>query len=107
MRRIVFAFVIMLVVVIGFIWLQVFLSKRDNKRLGLILPITVFLFSLIYPLCMVVPSNGVTVDFIIEMLFVLLLDNIPTVVLILIYISCRQKQNRNKQLDKMNIQDLD
>lgn len=102
------ALIIFLALVIGFIWLQVFLSKKDNKWLGLILPIITFLFGLLYPLInMVAPSDGVTVGFVMQMLLVWLLGNIPTIVLLLIYFSCRQKKHRNKQLDKMNIQDLD
>ena len=107
MQRTLFALIIFLAVVIGVIWLQIFLSKKDNKWLGLILPIVAFLFGLLYPLNMVAPSDGVTVGFIMQMLLVWLLGNIPTIVFLLIYISCRQKKNRNKQLDKMNIQDLD
>ena len=107
MQRTLFALIIFLAVVIGVIWLQIFLSKKDNKWLGLILPIVAFLFGLLYPLNMVAPSDGVTVGFIMQMLLVWLLGNIPTIVLLLIYITCRQKKNRNKQLDKMNIQDLD
>ena len=107
MQRTIFALIIFLAVVIGVIWLQIFLSKKDNKWLGLILPIVAFLVGLLYPLNMVAPSDGVTVGFIMQMLLVWLLGNIPTIVFLLIYISCRQKKNRNKQLDKMNIQDLD
>ena len=108
MQRTLFALIIFLALVIGFIWLQVFLSKKDNKWLGLILPIITFLFGLLYPLInMVAPSDGVTVGFVMQMLLVWLLGNIPTIVLLLIYFSCRQKKHRNKQLDKMNIQDLD
>lgn len=107
MQRILLALIIFLALVIGFIWLQVFLSKKDNKWLGLILPIITFLFGLLYPLNMVAPSDGVTVGFVMQMLLVWLLGNIPTIVLLLIYFSCRQKKHRNKQLDKMNIQDLD
>ena len=39
MQRTLFALIIFLAVVIGVIWLQIFLSKKDNKWLGLILPI--------------------------------------------------------------------
>lgn len=49
---------------------------------------------------------GVNVGFIFQMILVWLLGNIPTFVLLAIYFACRGKQHRNKQLDKMNIQDL-
>ena len=90
----------------GIIWLQIFLSKKQSKWPGLVMPIISFLFGLLYPLNMVVPSEGVTVGFIIEMIIVWALGNIPTFVLFAIYFGCRGKSRKNKQLDKMNIQDL-
>ncbi len=89
------------------ILLQIYLSKRERKWPGLVLPIMAFLFGLLYPLNMVAPSDGVTVGFVFQMLFVWLLGNIPTIILLAIYFGCRGKQKRNKQIDKMNIQDLD
>lgn len=91
----------------GIVLLQIFLSKRESKLPGLVLPIMAFLFSLLYPLNMVAPSEGVTVGFVFQMLLVWLLANIPTIILLAIYLGCREKQRRNKQIDKMNIQDLD
>ncbi len=89
------------------ILLQIYLSKRESKWPGLVLPIMAFLFGLLYPLNMVAPSEGVTVGFVFQMLLVWLLGNIPTIILLAIYFGCRGKQQRNKQIDKMNIQDLD
>lgn len=97
---------IVLLFIAGVIVLQVFLSKRESKWPGLVLPLIAFLFGLLYPLNMVAPSEGVTVSFIFQMILVWLLGNIPTIVLMAIYWSCRGKQRRNKQLEKMNIQDL-
>ena len=97
---------IVLLFIAGVIVLQVFLSKRESKWPGLVLPLIAFLFGLLYPLNMVAPSEGVTVGFIFQMILVWLLGNIPTIVLLAIYWSCRSKQRRNKQLEKMNIQDL-
>ncbi len=90
----------------GMILLQIFLSKRESKLLGLVLPIIAFLFSLIYPLNMAAPSEGVTIGFVFRMLIVWLLANIPTIILLAIFFACREKRRRNKQIDKMNIQDL-
>lgn len=97
---------IVLLFIAGVIVLQVFLSKRESKWPGLVLPLIAFLFGLLYPLNMVAPSEGVTVGFIFQMILVWLLGNIPTIVLMAIYWNCRGKQRRNKQLEKMNIQDL-
>ena len=97
---------IVLLFIAGVIVLQVFLSKRESTWPGLVLPLIAFLFGLLYPLNMVAPSEGVTVGFIFQMILVWLLGNIPTIVLMAIYWSCRGKPRRNKQLEKMNIQDL-
>lgn len=97
---------IFLLLTAGVILLQVFLSKKENKWLGRILPILFFLFSLIYPLNMMAPSEGMDFGFILYMLLVLLMANIPTIILIVIYMACREKIKKNKQLNKMNIQDL-
>lgn len=95
-----------LVFIVGVILLQVYLSKRESKWAGLVFPIITFLFSFLYLLNMITPSEGVTAGFIIQMFMVWLLGNIPTGVLLAIYFGCRGKQRRNKQLDKINIQDL-
>lgn len=101
MRTLVF-----LLFIAGVIALQMFLSKKESKWPGLVLPIIAFLFGLLYPLNMIAPSEGVNAGFIFQMILVWLLGNIPTIVLLTIYFACRGKQRRNKQLDKMNIQDL-
>ena len=38
---------------------------------------------------------------------VLLFANIPTAVLLAIYAACREKRRQRRQMDRMNIQDLD
>lgn len=101
MRILVFLFF-----VAGIILLQVFLSKKESKWPGLVFPIISFLYGLLYPLNMTAPSEGVTVGFIFRMILVWLLGNIPTIILLAIYCGCRGKQRCNRQLDKMNIQDL-
>lgn len=107
MQRTLIAILIFLVLVVGTILLQIFLSKRESKWPGLVLPILAFLFGLLYPLNMIAPSEGVTVGFIFQMILVWVLGNIPTIIFLAIYFGCRGKQSRKKQLDKLNIQDLD
>lgn len=92
--------------IVGGVLLQIFLSKRESKVPGLVLPILAFLLGLLFPLNMTAPPAGVTVGFILQMLVVWLLGNIPTLILLAIYSGCRGRQRRRKQLDKMNIQDL-
>ena len=106
MERTAIVLIFTLALLVGVIFLQIYLSKRESKWPGLVLPIITFLFGFLYPLNMAVPSEGVTVGFIFQMILVWLLGNIPTIVLLAIYFGCRSKQRRDKQLDKMNIQDL-
>ena len=91
---------IFLLFIVGVIVLQIFLSKRESKLLGLILPVIAFLFGLLYPLNMVAPSEGVTAGFIVQMIIVWILSNIPTIVFLSIYFGIRGNQHHNKQLKK-------
>ena len=104
--RITNTLILAVLVIAGIVCLQIFLSKRESKWPGLVLPIMAFLFGLLYPLNMIAPDEGIAVSFIIQMLIVWFIGNIPTIILLAIYFGCRGKQRRTKQLDKMNIQDL-
>lgn len=77
--------------IVGIVALQIFLSRKRNKWLGLFMPIISFLLTLIIPLNMVRPAEGITSDFLLSMLLVLVIANIPTVFLSLIYVACREK----------------
>lgn len=107
MGRMITTFILGILLLGGTVLLQVFLSKRESKIPGLILPIISFLFALLYPFSMIAPPEGVTAGFVFQVFWVWLLGNIPTIIFMAIYFGCRGKQRRNKQLDKMNIQDLD
>ena len=96
-----------LLLLAGVAALQIFLSSREGKWPGLVLPILSFLFSLLYPLNMMAPTEGISAGFVVQLLLVWLMANIPTVVLLVIYFACREKQRKKKQMDRMNIQDLD
>ncbi len=89
-----------LLLLVLIILLHIFLSTRQSKWPGLVLPVLSFLFSLIYPLNMAAPVS------IIQILLVWLIANIPTFILLAIYYACREKYRRKKQMEKMNIQDL-
>lgn len=88
---------ILLFFLAGVVFLQIFLSKCENKWAGLIIPIISFAFSIITFLNAL--SIGVAITgFIIA--------NIPTAILLAIYFVCHEKKKKNKEIDKMNIQDL-
>lgn len=77
--------------------LQIFLSTKKNKWLGLILPVITFLPSLF-----LLPQ----VASVAAMLPIFLVLNIPTAVLLIIYAVCRQKYKAKQEIEKMNLQDL-
>lgn len=83
--------VIVVLLLVGIVALQVFLSGKRNKWLGLFMPIISFLLTLVIPLNMVAPSERITGDFLLSMMLVMVIANIPTVFLSLIYIACREK----------------
>lgn len=126
--------IILLIIIVGGIFLQIFLSKKENKWLGLILPIITLTFSLIAVLGVSIystqkatvqqisqdedgtlieetvieqPNNLNTGETILQVIIVFVLYNIPTMIFLAIYFACREKIKRHSMLDKMNIQDLE
>ena len=93
----------LLVFVVGGIFLQIFLSKRESKWPGLILPILSFLYSLLMAFSAVAYKGGIPWG---AILTSLILGNIPTVILLAIYAACREKRRKRGELDKMQIKDL-
>jgi len=123
--------VIFALICVGAVILQVFLSKKDSKWPGLILPGVFLLISLAVVLAqllfMVVPGSGVqtlavngeiiyqtvlqpgradVAAVVLTAVYTFLLMNIPTVILIFIYAGCRGKHKRLRDLEKMSAQDL-
>lgn len=125
---------ILVILVVGGILLQIFLSKRKNKCFGLILPLICLLFSIISVLSIpmytsneltiqqLAPNGTVIEESIIEqhkepavntasaifqILVVFIIYNIPNAILLVVYFSCRENIKKNSQLEKMNIQDLE
>ena len=91
----------------GGILLQVFLSKKESKWLGLILPFITFAYSLL-TLSQLAKTDGMTWWNVLGLIAsTFFLSNIPTVILLAIYFGCREKRKREKALEKMHIQDLE
>ena len=90
MRIIIFVAILAVIVL-----LQVYLSKKENKWFGLILPIICFLFALIIvPLNMIAPTSGVDMDYIVKHIIVFGIFNIPTIIFMIIYLVCRKGKNK-------------
>jgi peptidoglycan/LPS O-acetylase OafA/YrhL len=94
---------LILVLCVGGIFLQIFLSKRESKWPGLILPGLTFLWSLMPALYVVSPDGSFPWG---TILAVLLMGNIPTLILLAIYWAVREKRRVKSQVDKTRIDDL-
>lgn len=94
----------LLVFGVGGILLQLFLSRRENKWLGLILPLLTFLSALLNVLG--IADTGSTAQNVLLVLTTVLVGNIPTLVLLAIYWAAREKYRVKSQMDRMNIDDL-
>lgn len=104
MTRVPMTLLLLLLLLAGGILLQIFLSKRESKWPGLVLPVVTFLWSLVMVLS-VAAYDGL-VQAVAAILMVLILGNIPTAVLLAIYFACREKRRKRAELDKMNLSDL-
>lgn len=99
--------IVIIVLLVGVVLLQIFLSKREGKWSGLILPILAFLYGLLYPLNFAVLAENSVGQVILHLLLLFLLGNIPTIILLVIYFACREKLRRKKQMEKIDILDMD
>ncbi len=96
----------LLVIIVGGIFLQIFLSKKKSPFLGLILPTITFLYSLLMVLG-IAAFDGLTGEVAMLVIAVFIISNIPTIILMGIYVGCREKIKSESQVDKMKAQDLE
>ena len=128
------ALLIILILVVGFVVLQVFLSRKENKWLGWILPALSFLNSIVIGLGNMLFSfgssqviEGVEIDgqiveqtteqvrvimgnpssMLVQTIYVFVMFNISTIILVAIYFACRQSRKRRSEVERMSIQDLE
>lgn len=114
--------VLFIALLAGVIYLQMRLSRSENKYVGLVLPIIFFILSLIiifsyvgyYETETVVDGvvtrhhfiTGMEVGDYFTLIFSFLIANIPTAILMAIYFGERSRMNTKKALEKMKIEDL-
>lgn len=96
--------ILALVFLVGGVFLQIFLSRRESRWPGLVLPLLTFLYSLLMVLN--VQDTGSASQNVLTVLTAVLAGNIPTLVLLAIYWAAREKRRVRDQLDKMKIDDL-
>ena len=94
----------LLAALVGGIFLQIFLSRRESRWPGLVLPLLTFLLSLLNVLN--IADTGSVSENVLVVLVTVLVGNIPTLVLLAIYWAAREKRRIKDQIDKMNIDDL-
>ncbi|MFA9422505.1 MAG: hypothetical protein ACERLG_02945 [Sedimentibacter sp.] len=99
-----FKTIIFLLVIIIVVVLQIILSMRKNKWLGLVLPLINILFAAFASFGSMVYTGEIAP---IIMVFAML--SIPAIINFVIYLACREKvkENNKQEINKMNIQDLD
>lgn len=102
---------IFMLLVVGIVWLQIYLSKMESRWPGLIIPAIQFVFSILVTIgevaYSVMPLESHATGIAVQAVVAFLLSNIPTLISLAIYFVCREKRRRDKQIEKMNIQDLD
>lgn len=128
---------ILIFLVAAIVVLQIYLAKKKNKWLGLILPLITFSISLMallgvatfYQIGSVrIESQTITEDGVVTKqisespveidtsevmqsvfiaVYIFVLYNIPTIILLLIYKDGKKKLKKEIELEKMNIQDLE
>ena len=104
MARTSFVMILLLGLLAGTILLQMFLSKRESKWPGLVLPAIAFLYSVLMVLNVTAMETARAV--IASVLSVFIMGNIPTLILLAIYAACRSGRKKKAEINKMNISDL-
>ena len=99
-----FLLVVLIVFGVGGILLEFFLSKRESKWPGLVLPVITFLWFVLMVLNVTAMESARAA--IAAAISVLIAGNIPTLILLAIYFSCRSKVKRKSEVEKMHISDL-
>ena len=82
--------------------LQIFLSRAENKKLGLIMPWISFLISGAIFLGMVFTQFSFKSENYMFLFRLILVLNIPTFILMVIYTICRRLRKNNENLSNIN-----
>lgn len=97
---------IIILISICVLLLQIYLSKRESKYAGLILPAISLLYSIILILGMVFGADISPWQIAVSILSAFCIYNISTLILLAIYFFFQAKRRKKKEMNKMNIQDL-
>lgn len=97
---------ISLLILVGVVCLQVYLSRKKSRWPGLVLPAITFIFSVLSFLLVATPNEESSAVLLHTLILSFLTANIPTFVLLAIYFGFRAKGDINTQIEQMNKQDL-
>ena len=86
---------ILLLIIIGIILLQVYLSKKQTKRYGLVLPSISLLLSIFALLNIHIAKDDSVVQIIITLIYSFIFSNIPTCIFLAIYYKYHNKVKMN------------
>lgn len=86
--------------------LEVYLSRRKAWWPGVVLPGLWLAYTLLATIAAALDAAPLTAGLVAELLCALLTSNIPTLVLLGLYALCRSRQRRQRQLERMQAQDL-
>ncbi len=103
-RTVITALVVLLVFGAGGICLQIFLSRRESRWPGLVLPLLTVLYALL--LVLNLRDTGSVSQNVLTVAVTLLVGNIPTLVLLAVYWAAREKRRVKSQIDIMKIDEL-
>lgn len=103
-RTVIAALVVLLVFGAGGICLQIFLSRRESRWPGLVLPLLTVLYALL--LVLNLRDTGSVSPNVLTVAVTLLVGNIPTLVLLAVYWAAREKRRVKSQIDIMKIDEL-
>ena len=103
-KTLVLSLAVLLLFLVGGILLQIFLSRRESRWPGLVLPLLAFLQSLL--LVLNVADTGSASQNVLTVLVTLLVGNIPTLVLLAVYWAAREKIRVKSQMERMEKQDV-
>ena len=95
---------VFLMLLVGGVVLQIFLSRRKSRWPGLVLPLLTFCWALL--LVLNIRDTGSVSQNVLAVLVTLLAGNIPTLILLAVYWAVREKRRVRDQIDKMKIDEL-
>lgn len=103
-KMVIVTLAVLLVLAVGGVCLQIFLSRRNSRWPGLVLPLLAFVSALL-PVVNIADTGSVSGN-VLAVLAAVLAGNIPTLVLLAIYWAAREKLRVRTQMEKMGKMDI-